>query len=70
MSSRGVQGMLSHRLKCRILRRYAHFYLVADFEAVADIERAIGKYVKQHYATIFVNELAAWWLDEALYARA
>jgi hypothetical protein len=51
------------------LRRDAHLYLVPDFEAVADIERAIGKYVKQHYTAIFVHELAAWWLDEAAYPK-
>lgn len=51
------------------LRRDAHLYLVPDFEEVADIERAIGKYIKQQYATIFVHELAAWWLDEEVYPK-
>ena len=46
-----------------------HLYQVPDFEEVVDIDRAIGKYIKQHYAAIFVNELASGWRDDAVYPK-
>jgi hypothetical protein len=49
------------------LQQDPHLYLVPDFGEVADIDKAVAKFIKQQYAKIFVNELAAWWLDEEVY---
>jgi len=59
----------SHGGTLEDLRRDTHLYQVPDFEEVVDIDRAIGMYIKQHYAAIFVNELASWWRDEAVYPK-
>jgi hypothetical protein len=47
----------------------SNVYLLPDYEEVADIEKAIQKYIKSNYAQIFTHELSAWYLDPELYPK-
>jgi len=50
----------SHKSTMDEIREDTHAYLVPDFEEVAEIEKAIDKYLKANYEGIFLNELTAW----------
>jgi len=47
----------------------SNIYLLPDYEEVADIEKAIDKYIKANYVGIFTHELSDWYVDPALYPK-
>ena|SRR5450631_1084955 len=51
------------------LQQDCNLYLVPDYEDEEDMEKAIEKYIKSNYSGIFINELAAWYLDETMYPK-
>src|ERR1700676_3438138 len=51
------------------LQEDCNLYLVPDYENVNDMKKAIEKYIKLNYSSIFINELPAWYLDKTMYPK-